>query len=110
MTTASRSINAHSKTYIEKLRNALDTNAIAEIPKLAAALREARQSGQSIYLCGNGGSAANAIHLANDFLYGAGVSSDAGLKVEALSANAAVITTLGNDIGYEAIFSEQIIV
>lgn len=101
-------IDAHSKNYAEKLMNALGTKAMAEIPKLAEALREAWQRGQSVYLCGNGGSAANAIHLANDFIYGAGVSSGAGLKVEALSANAAVITTLANDIGYETIFAEQI--
>lgn len=88
--------------------NALGTKAMAEIPKLAEALREAWQHGQSVYLCGNGGSAANAIHLANDFIYGAGVSSGVGLKVEALSANAAVITTFANDIGYETIFAEQI--
>jgi D-sedoheptulose 7-phosphate isomerase len=102
------SIDAHSKNYAEKLMNALGTKAMAEIPKLAEALREAWQHGQSVYLCGNGGSAANAIHLANDFIYGAGVSSGVGLKVEALSANAAVITTFANDIGYETIFAEQI--
>ncbi len=105
---ATTSIDAHSRTYAEKLLNALGMKAMAEIPKLAEALREAWQLGQSVYLCGNGGSAANAIHLANDFLYGAGVSSGEGLKVEALSANAAVITTLANDIGYETIFAEQI--
>jgi D-sedoheptulose 7-phosphate isomerase len=86
---ASTSIDAHSKTYTEKLLNALGMKAMTEIPKLAEALREAWQRGQSVYLCGNGGSAANAIHLANDFLYGVGVSSGVGLKVEALSAVAA---------------------
>jgi D-sedoheptulose 7-phosphate isomerase len=105
---ATTAVDAHSKTYVEKLQNALGMKAMTEIPKLAEALREAWLRGQSVYLCGNGGSAGNAIHLANDFLYGAGVNSGAGLKVEALSANAAVITTLANDIGYETIFAEQI--
>jgi D-sedoheptulose 7-phosphate isomerase len=105
---ATTSIDAHSKTYAEKLINALGIKAMAEIPKLAEALREAWQRGQSVYLCGNGGSAANAIHLANDFLYGAGASSGAGLKIEALSANPAVITSIANDVGYETIFAEQI--
>ena len=60
------------------------------------------------FICGNGGSGANAIHIANDFLYGAGMSNREGLKVEALTSNSAVITCLANDIGYEKIFSEQI--
>lgn len=63
---------------------------------------------KNFFICGNGGSAANAIHIANDFLYGAGISNNRGLKVEALTSNSAVLTCLANDIGYENIFSEQI--
>jgi len=54
---------------------------------LARSIREAWMNGKTIYLCGNGGSAGNAVHLANDFLYGAGVSNGIGLRVEALSAH-----------------------
>ena len=59
-------------------------------------------------MCGNGGSAGNANHLANDFTYGVGVNNEAGIKIEALSSNSSVITCLANDIGYENIYSEQI--
>ncbi|MEO8163605.1 MAG: SIS domain-containing protein, partial [Ilumatobacteraceae bacterium] len=65
-------------------------------------------SKQTIYMCGNGGSAGNANHLANDFTYGAGVNFGVGLRVESLSANPAVLTCLANDIGYENIYSEQL--
>jgi len=75
---------------------------------LATAFRSAWDSKNTIFLCGNGGSAGNAIHLANDFIYGAGVKRGIGLRVEALSANPAVLTCLANDIGYENIFSEQL--
>jgi D-sedoheptulose 7-phosphate isomerase len=68
---------------------------------------EAESSGSSVYLCGNGGSAANCIHIVNDFIYGAG-GSKKGYSVEALSANSAVITCLANDLGYEFIFSQQL--
>jgi len=78
------------------------------VPRLADAFRTAWDSNNTIYLCGNGGSAGNAIHLANDFLYGAGVTRGIGLRVEALTANPAVLTCLANDIGYENIFSEQL--
>jgi D-sedoheptulose 7-phosphate isomerase len=98
----------HIDSYTEKLSQALHLSAMQEIPLLGTALREAWQAGRCIYLCGNGGSAGNAIHLANDLLYGAGVKAGAGLRVEALSANAAVLTCLANDIGYDNIYAEQI--
>lgn len=68
------------------------------------------QEGRRVFLCGNGGSAGNAIHLANDFLYGIAKRSGGGLKALALSDNSAVITCLANDLGYEYIFSEQLAV
>lgn len=75
---------------------------------LGEALREAWKEGSTIYLCGNGGSAGNAMHLANDLLYGVGVNNGGGLRVEALSANASVLTCLANDIGYDHIYAEQL--
>ena len=66
--------------------------------------RENRQ----VFLCGNGGSAANAIHLANDFLYGIDKQSGRGLRVTALPANAAVLTCLANDLAYEDVFAQQL--
>ena len=63
-----------------------------------------------LFICGNGGSAANAVHLANDFIYGIAKKTGHGLKVQALSANTAVMTCLANDVGYEYIFSEQLAV
>jgi D-sedoheptulose 7-phosphate isomerase len=68
--------------------------------------REKRQ----VFFCGNGGSAGNAVHLANDFLYGIAKKTGDGMRVHALSANSAVITCLANDVGYESIFSEQLAV
>lgn len=94
--------------YRERLHQAMGLPAIEKVPVLAQAFKDAWDSGNTIYLCGNGGSAGNAIHLANDFTYGAGVSRGIGLRIEALPANAAVITCLANDIGYENIFSEQL--
>jgi D-sedoheptulose 7-phosphate isomerase len=46
--------------------------------------------------------------MANDFFYGAGVSNGGGLRVEALSANPAILTCLANDVGYDEIYAEQI--
>jgi D-sedoheptulose 7-phosphate isomerase len=76
------SMPQHVKDYSEKLLRALDMDAMAAVPILGEALRESWKLGRSVYLCGNGGSAGNAIHLANDFLYCAGISNGIGLRVE----------------------------
>ena len=54
-----------------------------------------------MYLCGNGGSAANALHLANDWL-------SCGIKTQALTADVATLTALANDEGYDSVFARQI--
>ena len=61
-----------------------------------------------MFVCGNGGSGANAIHTANDFLYGITKRIGSGLRCKALSANTSVITCLANDEGYSEIFAYQI--
>ncbi len=61
-------------------------------------------------LCGNGGSAASAIHLTNDLLYGISKQPGSGLRVHALPANTPVISCLANDEGYEHIFALQLAV
>jgi len=94
--------------YLSVLTGALRQPAMSEVPVLGAALLKAWQSGHRIYLCGNGGSAGNANHLANDLLYGVGLKFGVGMRVEALSANPSVLTCLANDIGYEQVFSEQL--
>ena len=94
--------------YRQAFNAALTQEAMDVVPTLGEALRQAWRDGGTIYLCGNGGSAGNANHLANDFLYGAGVTNGIGLKVESLSANPAVLTCLANDIGYENVYAEQL--
>ena len=67
---------------------------------------------RQVFLCGNGGSAANALHIANDLHYGVGACGPApiipGMRVEALPANTGIITCLANDTGYENIYSNQL--
>ncbi len=98
----------HIEAYTRDLTRALSLDGMRQVPVLGAAMREAWQKGRGIYMCGNGGSAGNAVHLANDFLYGVGKQKGIGMRVEALSANPAVLTCLANDLGYDQIFSEQL--
>jgi D-sedoheptulose 7-phosphate isomerase len=94
--------------YFEKLNNSFSEDKIKMVEELDNLLKQAWQKGNTIYFCGNGGSAGNAVHLANDFLYGAGVKNGIGLRVESLSANTSIITCLANDIGYDQIYAEQL--
>lgn len=63
-----------------------------------------------VFLCGNGGSAGNAVHIANDMIYGIDRKSGKGLRAHALPANTSIITCLANDEGYEEIFAKQLAV
>jgi D-sedoheptulose 7-phosphate isomerase len=98
----------HIEEYRNNLIKALYLDGMRSVPVLGAAMREAWRNQNAIYFCGNGGSAGNAVHLANDFLYGVGRKKGIGMRVEALSANPAVLTCLANDIGYDLVYAEQL--
>lgn len=94
--------------YREKINLALKSPAINLVTELAEALYMAWKDGNTVFLCGNGGSAGNAIHLANDFNYGVDKENGIGLKVDALPSNQSIITCLANDEGYDHIYSQQL--
>ncbi|MDC3200298.1 SIS domain-containing protein [Porticoccaceae bacterium] len=96
--------------YADKLSSVLASSDWSSVDKLGKEMHECWLAGRQVFFCGNGGSAGNAIHLANDFLYGIAKRTGGGLKVQALSANPAVMTCLANDVGYDYIYSEQLAV
>lgn len=96
--------------YAKRLQATLEGTHWNHVAALAADMKKCWLDKKQVFICGNGGSAGNAIHLANDYLYGIAKQSGAGLRVHALSANPAILTCLGNDIGYDHIFSEQLAV
>ena len=96
--------------YASRLQEVLASTEWSGVAQLAQEMRKSWEAGRQVFFCGNGGSAGNAIHLVNDYLYGVARRTGGGLKVLALSANPAVITCLANDVGYESIFSEQLAV
>lgn len=96
--------------YAKSLATVLAVADWANVLKLSEMILQARNSGGRIFLCGNGGSAANAVHIANDLVYAVAERTGAGVDAISLSANTAVLTCLGNDVGYEKIYSEQLAV
>src|SRR6266852_6249256 len=96
--------------YAARLQRTLQSADWRSVEALGQELLDCWQKKRQVFLCGNGGSAGNAIHLANDFLYGISKVAGSGLRVIALPANSSVLTCLANDLGYEAIFSAQLAV
>lgn len=103
-------IEAHFAAYADRLNAVLSTADWSGVAALARDMQRAWADGQQVFLCGNGGSAGNAIHLANDFVYGIAKRTGGGIKALALSANPAVMTCLANDVGYDYIYDEQLAV
>lgn len=93
--------------YANKTATVLTSFDWSNLEPLARAIHKCWQSDQNIFLCGNGGSAANATHLANDFLYGAAPRSKA-IRATSLTDNTPIITCLANDTSYQNIFAHQL--
>lgn len=97
------------ETYREQINKALA--GIREEPYKAAygALVTAGLLGDSVFVCGNGGSASIAEHFSCDHSKGVHLDTNT-LKpnVVSLSSNMAVITAIGNDLGFDKIFSKQL--
>jgi D-sedoheptulose 7-phosphate isomerase len=96
--------------YANRLSHVLQTSDWSGVAELAKDMKRAWDTGNQVFFCGNGGSAGNAVHLANDFIYGVAKRTGGGIRAVALSANTAVMTCLANDVGYDYIYSEQLAV
>ena len=104
--------DVNSARYLNELNNCFSSEILAQVKSLAHDLLEVWKLKRNVYLIGNGGSAANAIHIANDLYYGIGACGNGpevpGMKVEALTANSGILTCLANDTSYENIYAHQI--
>ncbi len=94
--------------YSRRLADAMALTDWTTLESLGFALQRCIREGGQTFICGNGGSAANALHIANDFFYGVTRDSGKRFKVHALPANVSVLTCLGNDEGYAAIYAKQL--
>ncbi len=75
---------------------------------LISAIEEAAAGDQSVFLIGNGGSAAVASHFVSDLSVHGAAAGRRGLRVQALTDNVSSITAIGNDYCFEEIFSRQL--
>jgi D-sedoheptulose 7-phosphate isomerase len=70
--------------------------------------REARAQSKAIFVCGNGGSASTASHLACDIVKGASYMQQQRFRIMALTDSLPTITAYSNDVSYECVFAEQL--
>ena len=78
-----------------------------EIASAGKLCGNALAQGQCIYLCGNGGSAADAQHIAAEFI-GRFVNDRRALPAIALTTDTSALTAIGNDYGFDEVFSRQV--
>jgi D-sedoheptulose 7-phosphate isomerase len=79
----------------------------AQVEAIADSVVAALRARKKVLWCGNGGSAAEAQHMAAE-LSGRFLRERRGLYSEALSVNSSALTCIGNDYGYDHVFSRQV--
>ncbi|HTV26492.1 MAG TPA: D-sedoheptulose 7-phosphate isomerase [Xanthobacteraceae bacterium] len=88
-------------------RAARDAGLIATIQTIAETITQALRDGGKILIAGNGGSAADAQHIAGEFLSRLNFDRNP-LPAVALTTDTSVLTAIGNDYGFEKIFERQV--
>lgn len=97
-----RLINEHL-SIIENVK----TTCMPDIQRMACLCQKALRNGHTIFFCGNGGSAADSQHLAAEIV-GRFVKERRGMPAVALTTDTSILTAVGNDYGYQHIFSIQV--
>jgi len=96
------------RTLLEDRRGLLDApHYQGQVEAIAQAIITAFRSGKKVLWFGNGGSAADAQHLAAEFS-GRFLRDRPGYPSQALSANSSAVTAISNDFGYENVFARQV--
>jgi D-sedoheptulose 7-phosphate isomerase len=90
-----------------KMVAAFEASAFDTIVAIAEAIVQSLRAGGTLYLCGNGGSAADAQHIAGEFV-GRFRADRQALPAVALSTDTSVLTCIANDYDYERVFARQV--
>jgi phosphoheptose isomerase len=94
--------------YYRRFTQILETFDRAPMEGVLAALDRVRDSGGTVWVAGNGGSAAIADHTVCDATKGTYVEGQSPLRTISLNSNVAMLTALSNDIGYEDVYRRQL--
>lgn len=101
-----QTIQKEFSSHLETI-NAVIGSMEADLEKASTLIVDALKNGKKILLCGNGGSAADAQHIAAE-LTGRYKTERKGLPGIALTTDTSALTAIGNDYGYDRIFDRQV--
>lgn len=96
-------------SYLSRLSDVLERMPREPISRLGESLLRAYRNNKQVFTLGNGGSASTASHMAADLAKNTIGPHMRRFRITSLNENAAIMTALANDIGYEFVFSEQLI-
>src|ERR1041384_6689705 len=94
--------------YVTSQKKAHDSIPSGQVERIIELLRDALKQDRQIFVFGNGGSAANASHLATDLGKGASDKVGKRFRVMSLNDNVSWMTALSNDYAYEDVFVGQL--
>jgi D-sedoheptulose 7-phosphate isomerase len=96
-----------AQDYVSRLRDVLAELDLDAVAAATALLLDAYEHGHTVFICGNGGSASTASHMAADLGKNTVAAGSPRLRVLSLNDNMAWFSALANDLGYENVFVEQ---
>lgn len=96
------------KNYFDRVSDTLAQLDIPALGKVADLLMTCREKGNTVYIFGNGGSAATASHVTGDFLKGISYQLEKRFRIVCLNDNIAAMTAISNDLTYDEVFVEQL--
>lgn len=94
--------------YLEQLKALVEAVQPEQIAAVAEKLNSVCLAGGTVFVCGNGGSASTASHMACDLSKNVTTSSSGRLRVVSLTDNLAHFSAIANDLSYDQVFVEQL--
>ena len=97
------------RNYINEYQRVIESIPIEKVDKLIKRLTDTLTGDTQIFVCGNGGSAANASHFVTDLGKGSSDAVGKRFKCISLNDNASWMTAIGTDYSYADVFHQQLI-
>lgn len=96
------------ENYLSLVKDTIDHLDRTQIEKTVDAFMRVYDAGKTIYIFGNGGSAASATHACGDLVKGASYGLEKRFRVMSLVDNLPALMAIANDVSYDDIFIEQL--
>jgi D-sedoheptulose 7-phosphate isomerase len=102
-------LDHYMEGYFGRLKRTIDAVPVAPVRTMGETLYRAYQHNKQVFIIGNGGSAATASHMSCDLGKNTIGPNRRRFRVLSLTDNMPLVSALANDVGYESVFSEQLV-